>query len=152
MSTFYVPGVYAIPPSAECPEGVLQPFNRELSRILQPGEREMLHAIIADCNGYIDPDEHPELHERISAVLLPCDEAGQCVAASESQREGVTPKGALVPLSGAAPHLQSLRRYRVNKLDDMLERVPEGQESDSDFVVLSDVKAALDSAKYDNRA
>jgi hypothetical protein len=47
---------------------------------LEHDERERLHAIIADCNGLIDPEQHPELNARIDAVLTPCDHAGHCVS------------------------------------------------------------------------
>jgi hypothetical protein len=56
---------------------------------LVTGERELLHAIISDCHALIDVEAHPELSARIEAVLLPCDDAGQCVAALL-----VTPEGA----------------------------------------------------------
>jgi hypothetical protein len=57
---------------------------------LEQNEREMLHAIIADCNALIDPEQHPDLNARIDAVLTLCDEAGKCVPASPPTREGMT--------------------------------------------------------------
>ena len=42
-------------------------------------ERKLLHTIIQDCHALIDPEAYPDLAKRIDAVLLPCDEAGQCV-------------------------------------------------------------------------
>jgi hypothetical protein len=34
------------------------------------------------------------------------------------------------------------QRYRINRLDDMLERVPAGEEDDDDFVRVRDLPAA----------
>lgn len=58
-------------------EGVVYDLrtNADFCQAVTDDERAMLHAIIADCHALIDPEAHPELKERIDAVLLPCDEA-----------------------------------------------------------------------------
>jgi hypothetical protein len=57
---------------------------------VRDAEREMLHAIIADCNSLIDPEQHGDLNARINAVLLPCDEAGKCVPPTSDHRQART--------------------------------------------------------------
>jgi len=49
-------------------------------------ERKRLHTIIQDCHALIDPEAHPELMERIDAVLSPCDDAGACVPPTKDQQ------------------------------------------------------------------
>jgi hypothetical protein len=43
------------------------------------GEREYLHSVIAALHAIIDPEAHPAEDALANGVLLPCDEAGQCV-------------------------------------------------------------------------
>jgi len=61
---------------------VSRPTWRDIATEFQR-EREILHSIIEDCNALICPEEHAGLRARIEAILVPCDEAGKCVAPSQ---------------------------------------------------------------------
>lgn len=45
------------------------------------GERELLHELLESACAVIDPEQHPDLIERMDAVLNLCDEVGRCVPA-----------------------------------------------------------------------